>query len=86
MIDTQLLEILCCPETKQDISILGADKLALLNKKIEQGDVTNHNGEKVTDVLEEALVRADGEVAFPIRSQIPVMLIGESISLKQLEI
>jgi uncharacterized protein YbaR (Trm112 family) len=86
MIDTQLLDILCCPETKQDISVLGQDKLALLNQKILQGEIFNHNGEKVTDILEDALVRADGEFVFPIRNQIPVMLMGESISMKQLGI
>ncbi len=38
-------------------------------------------GEAVTGEVTEALIRSDGEVLYPVRDDIPIMLIDESISL-----
>ena len=37
---------------------------------------------QITEPLEEALVREDGAILYPVRDGIPVMLIGESIALE----
>jgi len=81
MIDQELLDILVCPETKQPLRVAGEDLLGKLNASIESGSVRNRGGERVTSTLSAALVREDGAVLYPVRDEIPIMLIDESISL-----
>ena len=81
MIDHNLLDILVCPETKQPLHVADAELLNRLNSSIEQGSVTTRGGDIVTAGLDEALVREDGGVLYPVRDDIPIMLIDESIPL-----
>jgi len=83
MIDSTLLEILVCPETKQSLRVASADLLGEVNVAIQGGNVTNRGGDKVTEGLLEALVRDDGALLYPVRDDIPIMLIDESIPLPQ---
>ena len=83
MIDSTLLEILVCPETKQPLRVADADLLGGVNVAIEAGTVRNRGGDTVTEGLVEALVREDGTVLYPVRDDIPIMLIDESIPLPQ---
>ncbi|MDX1493832.1 MAG: hypothetical protein R3253_07235 [Longimicrobiales bacterium] len=81
MIEQNLLDILVCPETKQPLRVADASLLSELNSSIEAGSVTNRGGEKVSAPLSEALVREDGTALYPVRDDIPIMLIDESIPL-----
>ena len=81
MIDPQLLEILCCPETKQDVALAGNNLIASLNARVEAGTLVNKAGAPVREKLDGGLVRADGAVLYPIREDIPVMLVEEAIAL-----
>ena len=81
MIDHSLLDILVCPETKQPLRVVDSTVLETLNASISSGSVRNRGGEAVTGAVSEALIRADGEVLYPVRDDIPIMLIDESISL-----
>lgn len=81
MIDQELLDILVCPETKQPVRLADGDLLALLNKAIDAGDVADRGGNAVESNLEEGLVREDGLLLYPIRDDIPIMLIDEAIPL-----
>ena len=81
MIDKDLLDILACPETHQPLAEADADLLSRVNAKIEAGDCTNVGGGKVERALEGGLVREDGQVVYPIRDAIPVLLIDEGIRL-----
>ncbi|NNL66722.1 MAG: hypothetical protein HKP30_10795 [Myxococcales bacterium] len=81
MVSQDLLDILVCPETKKPVALADAQTLASLNEKIRDGQLRNRGGEKVEKELEEALVREDGKVLYPIDDGIPVMLIEESIEL-----
>lgn len=83
MIDTALLEILVCPESKQPLRVAEADVLARVNEAIGAGSVQNRGGAQVSDALDEALLREDGAVLYPVRDGIPIMLIDESIPLPQ---
>lgn len=82
-IDKDLLAILCCPDTKQDVSLADADVVARLNERIRNGMVTNKAGQPVQEPIDGGLVRADNAVLYPIREDIPVMLIDEAIPLDQ---
>jgi uncharacterized protein YbaR (Trm112 family) len=81
MIDPKLLEILCCPETKQDVSLAPDSLVAELNARAEAGTLVNRGGQPVREKMEAGLLRADGKVLYPIREDIPVMLVEEAISL-----
>ncbi len=82
MISNELLEILACPETKTPVHRADDGLLAALNELINRGELRNRDGDIVVDPLEEGLVRDDGTVLYPIREDIPIMLIGESIPLE----
>ena len=83
VIDQNLLDILVCPETKQSLQVADAGVLEKLNASITAGSVTNRGGEAVTVEVSEALIREDGDVLYPVRDDIPIMLIDESIPLPQ---
>jgi uncharacterized protein YbaR (Trm112 family) len=81
MIDPGLLKILCCPETHQALAEAEAKLVADLNARIATGSVKNRGGKAVADSIDGALVRTDGQVAYPVRNRIPIMLAEEAIPL-----
>lgn len=78
-VDPDLLKILACPETHQPLAMADAAALEALNSKIASGDCTNVGGEKVVEALTAGLVREDGKVVYPVRDEIPVLLVDEGI-------
>lgn len=80
-INQDLLEILACPKSKQPVHVADEATLARLNERIRAGTATNVGGATVTEPITEALVTEDGATLYPIRNDIPVMLIDEGISL-----
>ncbi len=82
MIDEDLLSILACPETHQPLAEADAALLSALNARIAAGGVTNKGGEPVTEALEGGLVREDRTIVYPIRQEIPVLLIEEGIPVE----
>ncbi len=81
MIDRQLLEILVCPESKEPVRAADAALLEAVNRAIAAGRVTNRGGEAVKDPIDGGLVRADGKFLYPVRDEIPIMLVEEAIPL-----
>lgn len=81
-IDKELLAILCCPETKQDVALADPSLIGKLNDRITKGELKNKGGQAVTEKLDGGLIRADKKVLYPIREDIPVMLIEEAIPLE----
>ncbi len=81
-IDKELLAILCCPETKQDVALADPALISKLNDRIAKGELKNKGGQAVTEKLDGGLIRADKKVLYPIREDIPVMLIEEAIPLE----
>ncbi|MEX0935583.1 MAG: Trm112 family protein [Gemmatimonadota bacterium] len=81
MLDPDLLEILVCPETKEPVALADDKLLERLNTAIGEGRVKTRGGESVEEPLESGLVREDGGVLYPVRDDIPIMLIDEAIPL-----
>ena len=84
MIDPELLEILACPETKQPVRLAEAELVERLNGAIAERRLKNREGQVVTEPIQAGLVREDGNIVYPVRDDIPVMLVGEGIELSQL--
>jgi uncharacterized protein YbaR (Trm112 family) len=81
MVDPQLLEILCCPETRQDVALAPAALVDELNRRAEAGTLRNRAGEPVREKMDAGLLRADGKFLYPVREDIPAMLVEEAIPL-----
>jgi uncharacterized protein len=83
-IDQELLAILCCPETKQAVSLAEESLIQKLNAAVARGELKNLGTRPVSGELNGGLIRADGKILYPIRDNIPVMLIEEGIPLEQI--
>jgi uncharacterized protein YbaR (Trm112 family) len=83
MVDQQLLDILCCPETKQSVAVIEQSVVDKINTHIGAGGLKNRAGEEVKEMIDSGLVREDMRYVYPIRQDIPIMLIGEAIPFEQ---
>jgi uncharacterized protein YbaR (Trm112 family) len=81
MLDEELLALLVCPETHQDLALATPSEIALLNEAIGQGRITTAKGVPVAQTVQGALIRQDRTIAYPIRDGIPVMLVAEGMTL-----
>jgi uncharacterized protein YbaR (Trm112 family) len=82
MLDPELLAYLVCPETHQDIAEADAAELGRLNQAIRDGKLRTVAGQPVQEAIDGALIRADGLVAYPVRDEIPVLLVAEGLDLR----
>jgi uncharacterized protein YbaR (Trm112 family) len=81
MVDASLVAILACPETHQPVHVADEATVARVNAAIAAGTVENRDGEAVSEPIQAGLIREDGAYLYPVRDDIPVMLIGEAIPL-----
>ena len=79
--DAGLLAILCCPETHQPLALAGGSVLEKLNAQIAAGQLRNRAGQPVAERLDAGLVRADGKFLYPLRHNIPILLVDEAVPL-----
>jgi len=79
--DAGLLEILCCPETRQQLALAPPSALEQMNRQIAGGRLKNRGGHAVTGKIDGGLVRADGKYLYPLRQNIPILLVDEAIPL-----
>jgi uncharacterized protein YbaR (Trm112 family) len=79
MVDKELLDILCCPETKQDLTLIQGTVISRLNDRIKEGALKNRAGETVKEPMDAGLLREDKKYLYMIREDIPIMLIDEAI-------
>ncbi len=82
-IDSKLLEILRCPLTKQALFVLSQEKIDELNQKISAGDIHYEDGTIVNETINEGLITANGNRVYRVDAGIPIMLHGQSVSLKE---
>lgn len=81
MLSQDLMHILCCPETKQELAVADPALVEKINQKIGKGELKNRGGVVVSQKIEGGLVREDKKYLYAIRQDIPVMLIDEAIPI-----
>lgn len=82
--DKRLLDILCCPVTRESLRLLDPAQLAALNHGIDNGQVHNGAGTQIRGAVAAGLITRDGRTIYRIEDDIPVMLADEAISASQL--
>ena len=78
---SELLQILRCPETRQALVVAEPGIIAQLNARLATGQLQNAAGQTVTLKLDGGLARADGKALYPVRRNVPVLLVDEAIAL-----
>ncbi len=79
MIDKELLEILVCPETGKPLEEAGREIIERLNELVELGTLVDRSGERISEKIEGGLICRGGEYLYPVRENIPILLIENSI-------
>lgn len=83
VIDPELLDLLRCPETRQPLIEVSPEQIDALNRQILAGEIVDRSGRSVTEPIDGALLREDRQWFYPIRSQVPVLLIAEAVRFPQ---
>ncbi|MEM7280866.1 MAG: Trm112 family protein [Pseudomonadota bacterium] len=83
--DKKLLDILCCPVTKQPIKLLSIEKLGVLNEKIASGGIRYVDESLVEGDFSEALITLDESTIYPVQDGIPLMTEERGILTKGIE-
>ena len=83
-IDQELLDMLVCPESREKLSLADGDLIAKVNARIASGGISNRAGQTVKQAIEGGLTRPDGKFLYPVRDDIPNLLVDEAIPLSQL--
>ena len=83
--DRKLLDLLCCPATRQSLALLDAQGLEALNRAIAAGGVKRAADSAQTEALREALLTRDRKTVYRVDDGIPVLLGEEAIATAQVE-
>ncbi len=81
-IDRKLLDVLCCPVTKQPVRAMKRDELKALNDRIAAGEVRYQDDTVIESPLDEGLITANEERVYRVDDGIPVMLEERAINLR----
>ncbi|HMB57218.1 MAG TPA: Trm112 family protein [Arenimonas sp.] len=82
--DRKLLDILCCPSSKQPLAQLNSAELDLLNRAIIAGGISRSDGSRQADTLKEGLITRDHKLVYRVDDGIPVLLSDEAINTSQI--
>ncbi len=81
-IDRKLLDVLCCPVTKQPVRVMKREEVTALNERINAGEVRYQDEQTVDAPLSEGLITANEERVYRVDDGIPVMLEERAINLR----
>ena len=78
--DRKLLDILCCPASKQPLALLNKAELRALNEAIAAGGLKRVDGSPQATPVKEGLITRDHQTIYRIEDGIPVLLSDEGIA------
>ena len=81
--DRKLLDILCCPTSKQPLALLNGPDLEAVNRSIASGKLTRADGSVQADPLTGGLITRDRRTVYRIEDGIPVLLADEALATTQ---
>jgi uncharacterized protein YbaR (Trm112 family) len=79
-----LLDIIACPEKKTPLRLAEAALVDKLNAAVDKGKLRDRGGRVLGQRLQGALVREDGEIAYPVIDDMPWLVVDAGIELDQL--
>ena len=82
--DRKLLDILCCPQTRQPLALIGSAELEALNRAIAGGPVKRADGGVLDGPVKQALITRDHKTIYRVDDGIPVLLADEAIATAQI--
>ena len=82
--DRKLLDILCCPSTRQSLAMLDSQGLDALNRAIAAGGITRADASPQANAVREALLTRDRKTLYRVDDGIPVLLAEEAIATAQI--
>lgn len=82
--DRKLLDILCCPASRQPLQLLESRGLDAINEAISNGALKRVDDTAQAAPLREALITRDRKKVYRIDDGIPVLLVEEGIATAQL--
>jgi len=82
-VDKRILDILCCPLTRQPLLPLSSQARDTINRAIATGSVKRNDGSVQREPLSAALQTRDGKRVYRIEDGIPVLLADEAINTAQ---
>lgn len=81
--DRKLLDILCCPTSRQPLVPLDAGELATVNRGIADGAIRRADGSPQTAPLDAGLITRDRRTVYRVDDGIPVLLADEALPAAQ---
>ncbi len=81
--DRRLLDILCCPSSRQPLAMLQSHEIEAINRAVATGSLRRADGSTQAEPLAEGLITRDRKLIYRIDDGIPVLLPDESISSVQ---
>ena len=81
--DRKLLDILCCPISRQPLALLDDGDLATINAGIDTGGIRRADGSAQTAPLSAGLITRDRRTVYRIDDGIPVLLADEALATSQ---
>ena len=81
LLDIKFLAMLACPDTRLPLTMAQTELVSELNQLISRGALRNKKGDTLQSAIEGALLREDGALFYPVRQDIPDLLIEEGVEL-----
>ena len=66
---------------RQPVRLADEELVRRINAAVAAGTLVNRDGEPVTEPIQAGIIREDGQYLYPVRDDIPIMLIGEAIEV-----
>jgi uncharacterized protein YbaR (Trm112 family) len=71
-----------CPDDHTELTLASESLIREVNDLIRAGGVVNRGGREISEPIESGLVRAAGDVLYPIVHGIPLLLRDEAITIE----